>query len=235
MLFLRSTVYFLGTAVAIMFIAPATMVMFFMPFRARYYIASRWAHFCIWWLKITVNINLNITGKENIPNNSCVITSNHQSTLETIAFQTIFPPQTWVFKQELLLIPIFGWAIALLKPVVINRGKKVAAMKKSIVQGADRLNKGIFVVVFPEGTRQPYGKLGNYQNGGAAIAKKSNNSLLPVFHDSGKCWPKGVFVKKPGTINIVIGKPIDPSSMSVTEATEQIKDWTQMQAKRLSS
>jgi 1-acyl-sn-glycerol-3-phosphate acyltransferase len=107
-------------------------------------------------------------------------------------------------------------------------------MKKVITGGSDRLKNGIFVVVFPEGTRQPYGKLGDYQNGGSAIAKKSNNKLIPVFHDSGKCWPKGSFVKKPGTINIVIGKPIDPNSKSATEISNEIKEWTQNQSNKFS-
>jgi 1-acyl-sn-glycerol-3-phosphate acyltransferase len=234
MLFLRSSLYFLGTMVAISFIASITIILFFLPFSYRYYIASRWAYFCIWWLRITANIELKVIGKENIPDDPCVIISNHQSTLETLAFQTIFPPQTWVFKRELLWLPLFGWAIALLKPVVINRGKKIAAMKKVITGGSDRLKNGIFVVVFPEGTRQPYGKLGDYQNGGSAIAKKSNNKLIPVFHDSGKCWPKGSFVKKPGTINIVIGKPIDPNSKSATQISNEIKEWTQNQSNKFS-
>jgi len=232
MLFFRSTLYFIGTAFMILFVASATMLLFFAPFKWRYFVASKWAKFCIWWLKITLNIRLNVIGKENIPSDACVIISNHQSTLETLAFQTIFPPQTWVFKQELLLIPLFGWAIALLKPVVINRGRKVAAMKRVIIQGSDRLKKGIFVIVFPEGTRQPSGKLGDYQNGGTAIAKKSGYKLIPVFHDSGKCWPKGGFVKKPGTINIIIGRPIEPGSRPATEVTKEIKSWTQNQAQK---
>jgi 1-acyl-sn-glycerol-3-phosphate acyltransferase len=234
MLFFRSTLYFIGSTIAILFIASVTIILFFLPFKARYYVASRWAKFCIWWINITLNIKINVVGKENIPKQACIIISNHQSTLETLVFQTIFPEQTWVFKKELLFIPLFGWAIALLSPVVIDRGRKVAAMKKVIKHGADRLSKGIFLVVFPEGTRQPYGKLGSYQNGGAAIAKKSNNNIIPVFHDSGKCWPKGSFVKKPGIINIVIGKPINPESKTATEITDEIFKWTESTSKDLS-
>ncbi len=232
MLFFRSTLYFLGSTIAIFFVALVTIILFFLPFRARYYVASKWAQFCICWINITLNIKINVVGKENIPNEACIIISNHQSTLETLAFQTIFPEQTWVFKKELLMIPLFGWAIALLKPVVIDRGRKVAAMKKVILHGSERLSRGIFLVVFPEGTRQPYGKLGNYQNGGAAIAKKSNNKVIPVFHDSGKCWPKGSFVKKPGTVNIVIGKPIHPESKTATEITDEIFTWTESMSKK---
>jgi len=182
-------------------------------------------------LRHICNIKLNVIGKENIPNEPCVIVSNHQSTWETLGFQQIFPHQTWVLKQELLLIPIFGWGLALLKPIVINRGEKLKALKKVIKQGSDRLKEGVCVVVFPEGTRQPYGKLGEYQSGGVAVAKKSNAPILPVYHNAGQVWPKGSFLKLPGTITVVIGEVITPDKPA-GKLTNQIKDWTIIQAEK---
>ena len=170
------------------------------------------------------------TIEEKIPENvPLIIVSNHQSTWETLAFQTIFPAHTWVLKRELLWLPVFGWSLALLKPIIINRGDKLNAIKKVINQGADRLNKGISVVIYPEGTRQPYGELGAYQNGGSAIAKKTGHSITPVYHNAGRLWPKGSFLKKPGVITIVIGEAISNSNLKTSEVTDQIRKWTLVQ------
>ena len=165
-------------------------------------------------------------GGGNILQEPCIIISNHQSTWETLAFQTIFPAHTWVLKRELLWLPVFGWSLALLNPIIINRGDKLNAIKKVIRQGSDRLKRGISIVIYPEGTRQPYKQLGAYQNGGSAIAKKTGYSIVPVYHNAGKLWAKGAFIKKPGEITLVIGKAISQSNLKPSEVTEQIRKWT---------
>ena len=232
MLFLRSLLYFVGSIISVITITLCGLFFVFSPYSTRQKFLSQWAIFCIWWLKITLNITTRIIGQENVNKSPCVIISNHQSTWETLAFQTIFPAHTWVLKKELLWLPVFGWSLALLKPIIINRGDKLNAIKKVILQGSDRLNKGISVVVFPEGTRQPYNQLGEYQNGGAAIAKKSGYDIIPVYHNAGKIWPKGSFIKKSGVITIVIGETISSSSMTSSGITEEIRNWTLEQANK---
>ena len=232
MLFLRSLLYFVGSIISVITITLCGLFFVFSPYSTRQKFLSQWAIFCIWWLKITLNITTRIIGQENVNKSPCVIISNHQSTWETLAFQTIFPAHTWVLKKELLWLPVFGWSLTLLKPIIINRGDKLNAIKKVILQGSDRLNKGISVVVFPEGTRQPYNQLGDYQNGGAAIAKKTGYDIIPVYHNAGKIWPKGSFIKKPGVITIVIGKAISSSSMTSSGITEEIRNWTLEQANK---
>ena len=232
MLFLRSLLYFIGSIISVITITLCGLFFVFSPYSTRQKFLSQWAIFCIWWLKITLNITTRIIGQENVNKSPCVIISNHQSTWETLAFQTIFPAHTWVLKKELLLLPVFGWSLALLKPIIINRGDKLNAIKKVILQGSDRLNKGISVVVFPEGTRQPYNQLGDYQNGGAAIAKKTGYDIIPVYHNAGKIWPKGSFIKKSGVITIVIGETISSSSMTSSGITEEIRNWTLEQANK---
>ena len=232
MLFLRSLLYFVGSIISVITITLCGLFFVFSPYSTRQKFLSQWAIFCIWWLKITLNITTRIIGQENVNKSPCVIISNHQSTWETLAFQTIFPAHTWVLKKELLWLPVFGWSLALLKPIIINRGDKLNAIKKVILQGSDRLNKGISVVVFPEGTRQPYNQLGDYQNGGAAIAKKTGYDIIPVYHNAGKIWPKGSFIKKPGVITIVIGEAISSSSMTSSGITEEIRNWTLEQANK---
>ncbi len=233
MLFLRSLLYFIGSIVSVILIAFCSLFFVFSPYSIRYKVISKWAFFCIWWLRITLNITINIIGKNNITDSPCVITSNHQSTWETLAFQKIFPAHTWVLKKELLWLPIFGWSLALLKPIIIDRGDKFQSIKKVIKQGKDRLNNGIYVVIFPEGTRQPWERLGDYQNGAAAIAKSSGHKILPVYHNAGKLWPKGRFIKKPGIVTVIIGEPISASSGSAAEITDKIKNWTLEQAKKI--
>jgi len=232
MLFLRSLLYFVGSIISVITITLCGLFFVFSPYSTRQKFLSQWAIFCIWWLKITLNITTRIIGQENVNKSPCVIISNHQSTWETLAFQTIFPAHTWVLKKELLWLPVFGWSLALLKPIIINRGDKLNAIKKVILQGSDRLNKGISVVVFPEGTRQPYNQLGDNQNGGAAIAKKTGYDIIPVYHNSGKIWPKGSFIKKSGVITIVIGETISSSSMTSSGITEEIRNWTLEQANK---
>ncbi|SMM99380.1 1-acyl-sn-glycerol-3-phosphate acyltransferase [uncultured Candidatus Thioglobus sp.] len=220
----------MGALTILIVLVTIALVLFFIPFKVHYAILSKWSVFCLWWLDITCNIQTKVIGAENIPKQACVIISNHQSTWETLGFQQIFAQQTWVLKKQLLWIPIFGWGLALLKPIVIDRGEKIQALKKIIRQGADRINKGIFVIIFPEGTRQPYGKLGDYQKGGVAIAKKAKSDILPVFHNAGKIWAKGSFIKHAGVVTVIIGKPIKVMGKSATELTQEVRDWTEKQA-----
>ena len=232
MILFRSLLYFVGSIISLILISFIGLFLVFSSYKIRQKFLSQWAIFCIWWLKITLNIKTKVVGRENVLKSPCIIVSNHQSTWETLAFQTIFPAHTWVLKRELLWLPVFGWSLALLKPIIINRGDKLNAIKKVIKQGADRLNKGISIVVYPEGTRQPYKKLGDYQNGGSAIAKKTGHSIVPVFHNAGKLWPKGSFIKRPGEITIVIGKAIPQSNLRPSEVTEKIREWTLKQEKK---
>ena len=233
MLFLRSLLYFIGSIISLIVITLCGLFLVILPYSYRQRFLSNWAIFCIWWLKISLNITTDVKGSENINSSPSVIISNHQSTWETLAFQTIFPAHTWVLKQELLWFPVFGWSLALLKPIVINRGDKLNAIKKVIKQGSERLSQGISVVVFPEGTRQTYKHLGDYQNGAAAIAKKSGHDIIPVYHNAGKFWPKGSFIKKPGVITVVIGKPISSSFLTSSELTKEVRNWALEQEKKL--
>ena len=226
MLLFRSLLYFVGSIISLILISFISLFLVFTSYHTRQKFISQWAIFCIWWLKITVNIKTKVIGQENILHSPCIIISNHQSTWETLAFQTIFPPHTWVLKRELLWLPVFGWSLALLNPIIINRGDKLNAIKKVIRQGSDRLKKGISIVIYPEGTRQPYKQLGAYQNGGSAIAKKTEHSIVPVYHNAGKLWAKGSLIKKPGEITVVIGKAISNSDLKPSEVTERIRHWT---------
>lgn len=233
MLFLRSFLFVLGSEVALIFVVLLLLLSFYLPIKYRYKIGSLWGKFNTWWLGITCNVKLKIIGRENIPKQACVIIANHQSSWESFAFQKIFPHQTWVLKKQLLWIPIFGWGLALLKPIIINRGEKLKALKKIIKKGSERIKENLFIVIFPEGTRQPYGQLGEYQKGGVAIAKKAGCDICSVYHNAGKFWPKGSFIKYPGTITVVIAKPIKTTKKSTTVLIKEVKNWTEEVAKNI--
>ncbi len=235
MLSLRAIFFYLGLTLATILVVGFSPLLF--PFsqrlRARYF--SLWAEFVLWWLKITCKLRFRIEGVENIPDGTALVLAKHQSAWETIAMQTIFPPQTWVLKRELLLIPIFGWGLALTRPVAIDRSAGKKALKQVITQGIDRLQQGLWVIIFPEGTRTAPGQQSRYAIGGAMLAAKSGFPVVPVCHNAGEFWPKQGFIKKPGEITLVIGEPFDPSDMKASDINSRVEEWIESTYKRITT
>lgn len=233
MIWLRSLLFNIGmwlmvfpfTLLAILLIpAPAT-------FRSR--MVSGWAHFTVWWLALTCGLRFRVIGRENIPNQSCVILGKHQSAWETIAFQAIFPPQVWVLKKSLLLLPVFGWALWALKAIAIDRSAGREALRQLVNQGKDRLARGLSVVVFPEGTRVAPGSKGKYHIGGAWLATHTGALAVPVAHNAGEFWRKNSLLKQPGIITVSVGKPIDTRGMKAEELNRMVEGWIEAEMPRL--
>ena len=224
-LFFRSCLFFLGQVIT----APLfTLVGFLaLPLNpvTRNVLISGWARSMIWWLRITCGIRHEVTGWENLPNTPSIILSKHQSAWETLAFQSIFPTQVYVLKRELLWIPIFGWGLAMSSPIAIDRSAGREALKKLVSKGQRRLKQGLWVVIFPEGTRKAPGEKGKYQIGGAWLATHTQTQVVPVAHNAGHCWPKNSFIKKPGVIQIHIGKPIQASDLKADALNSQVEAW----------
>jgi 1-acyl-sn-glycerol-3-phosphate acyltransferase len=174
-----------------------------------------------------------VLGTENIPKEPAIVLSKHQSAWETLAFQQIFPPQVWVLKKELLHIPFFGWGLAMTSPIAINRSQGKAALKQIIRQGRDRLQKGLWIIIFPEGTRIDPGKKGRYGIGGAWLATNTGVSVVPVAHNAGVLWGKNSFIKFPGTITVSIGEPIDPAGMDANELNNKVEEWIELEVTRI--
>lgn len=224
--FPRSLLWFLGTAVAtVLFGTIGLLPAMLLPYRGRYWFFSRWSFFLLWWARLCCGIRFELEGREHIPDTPCVVMAKHQSAWETLALQYWFRPQTWVLKQELMKIPLIGWALRLLEPIAIDRSARKEAMQQMLDQGVERLGKGVWVVVFPEGTRIPAGRSGRYRRGGTVLASESGYPIVPVAHNAGEFWPRNSFLKYPGTIKVRIGEPIEPAGRSAEELLVVVKQW----------
>jgi len=203
-----------------------------LPARPRSRIIGSWAHLIIWLLGTVCNLRYRVQGSDQLPA-SAVLISNHQSAWETIAYQVIFPPQAWVLKRELLWIPLFGWGLAATKPVAIDRKSPRKALERVVSEGRKRLYGGRWVVVFPEGTRIAPGVQTKYNPGGALLAVKTGVLIVPVAHNAGVFWPRRGFIKHPGTIDVVVGEPIETAGRKAKEVNLQVEQWIRQQQARL--
>jgi len=221
----RSVLFNVVMWVSVVIYAPLMLPTALLPFPTRYCIIRQWARFQVFLLKALCGLDYRVEGREHLPAGAAIIMSKHQSAWETIVFQEIFPAQTWVLKRELMWIPLFGWALALLRPIAINRGAGRQAIEQIIAQGRERLQSGIWVVVFPEGTRVAPGARRRYGVGGAVLAAETGYPVVPVAHNAGSFWPRRGFLKRPGTIRVVIGPAIDPRGRKAEEIIRRTEEW----------
>jgi len=223
---LRSLLFNLVMFSSVLVYAPLSLFTFPLPPLVRYRFISQWARFHVWLLGTLCGLHYRVEGRELLPHHTAaIILAKHQSSWETLAFQQIFPPQVWVLKRELLWLPFFGWALALLDPIAIDRGAGRKAVKQIVDQGRQRLQTGRWVVVFPEGTRMSPGQHRRFGIGGAALAAESGYPVVPVAHNAGQHWPRRGFLKKPGTIRVVIGPAIDSRGKSAEEINRLAEAW----------
>lgn len=225
MLWIRSLLFYLGVLVITPIFSILAILLFPLNNVTRSRIASGWAYCTIFWLKLTCNLGVSVKGLDNIPKHPSIILSKHQSAWETIALQTIFPPQIWVMKRELLMIPFLGWAFMALAAIPIDRSSGREALKKLVAHGKDRLARGLWVVIFPEGTRTAPGQRAKYHIGGAWLASHTQSTVVPVAHNAGRYWRKNSFKKYPGTIQLVIGPPIETAGLKPDEVNQRVENW----------
>ena len=233
---LRATIFWIGFAGSTIFFGLITPLLLLMPYKMRYPLVVPYSQFNLWWLKISCGLRYQVIGKENIPTDqTMVIMPNHQSTWETLAFASIFPPLTWVLKRELLYIPFFGWGLSLVNPITIDRKSGRSAIMQVKTQGKQRLDSGINLVIFPEGTRVLKGKPQAYKKGGALLANHAQKNVLPVVHNAGNFWPRRSYIKQSGTITVRIGELIDTEGLSTNEILAQVKQWIEEEKPKLST
>jgi 1-acyl-sn-glycerol-3-phosphate acyltransferase len=168
-------------------------------------------------------LKFTVEGRERIPEGAHIVMSNHASAWETIAQFVIFPPHVWVLKRELLWIPFVGWGLKLLRPIAINRGEGHRAVNQVVEQGKARLEEGLWVIVFPEGTRVVAGATKKFGFSGALLATATGKLLVPLSHNAGRFWPRRGIVKKPGTVHVVIGEPITSVGKNPRQLTDEVR------------
>lgn len=229
---LRSLVFLLLTTVlTVVFglVLPAAIVL---PLAWRFRLLALWRvpfMTCVRWV---LGIRYTVEGRENIPDQPSVILCKHQSAWETVGLQAIFPPVVFVLKRELLWIPFFGWGLAALRMISINRTSIKEALTQVARQGRERLEQGLWVAVFPEGTRVAPGERGQYKAGGALLASRAGALVVPVAHNAGEVWPKNAFVKHPGTVRVSIGPAIETRGLKTDEVMRRVESWIEGEMQR---
>ena len=193
-------------------------------------IVSFWISFILKLLRFLCSLDWEVKGLSNIPNSPVIVISNHQGQWEAFSMQYLFHPLCTLLKRELLYIPLWGWAMGLLKPIAINRGRPREALRQALDEGGDRLDRGLFVLFFPEGTRVKAGQVNRYSRSSFELALRSNVPVLPIVHNSGDCWPAHKFLKYPGTIFLTIGKP--RKVVDAKESAREVESWARTSLKR---
>jgi len=202
-----------------------------------YWVAAAWLRLSVnsaWWL---IGIRYQVQGRENLPQGKtspAVLLVKHQSTYETFLMPAIMPhPLAYVFKRELLRIPFFGWAMGRLDMIHIDRSQRTQAFAKVVTQGKALLDQGIWVIMFPEGTRIARGEVGSYKTGGTRLAIETGAPVIPIAVTSGRCWPRRAFVKYPGVVEVSIGPAIPSQGRDADELMQQVQSWIEGEMQRL--
>ena len=202
-----------------------------------WWFAVGWFRVVVWGTRVFLGVRVRVTGLEHLPQgerSAAVLLSKHQSTFETLLLPTLMPrPLAFVFKQELLKIPFFGWSMARLDMIHIDRGSRAQAMKQVISQGKALLADGTWVILFPEGTRMARGQSGTYQTAGTRLAVESGAPVVPIAVSSGTCWPRQGFIKHPGVVEVSIGPAIPSVGREPKELMREVQAWIEAEMRRI--
>lgn len=230
----RAAWFYLGYCIITTCYAPICLLLCpVLPRLTRHKLIIFWCHMALRWLYFCCGTRYEIKGKQRIPANPCVIISKHQSSFETFLLQMLFSPMATVLKVELTRIPLFGWAMQYLEPIVIDRKQKKAALQQVIDQGKAKIQEGFWILIFPEGTRTASGHSSKFSKGGFVLAQAINVPILPVAHNAGDHWPSRRFIKYPGTIQIQFGSPIS-TKQPLNDVMQLTAQWMMDQQHKIS-
>ena len=234
MLWLRSLLYMLFLTVTVIPYAFACMIWSPMPLRWRYKLTMGWPKLAVWGAKVICGVRWQIKGLENLPDGQAIVLSKHQSAWETLFLPSHLPREVcFVYKRELHRIPFFGWGLALLRMIPIDRSKGRDAFEQVVRIGQQRLSEGRWPILFPEGTRIAPGKMGRFKMGGALLACRTGAPVVPIALNAGECWPRKAFIKKPGMITVSIGPVISSQGVTPEELNDKVYNWIDQEMRRL--
>ncbi|HYC38155.1 MAG TPA: lysophospholipid acyltransferase family protein [Usitatibacter sp.] len=226
---LRSLVFLIGALLITApygFIVPAGRLF---HRRGSFIMARSYTRVMLKWVEASLGIGYEVTGWENVPKAPTVIMAKHQSAWETIFLESRFPDQCWIIKRELLWLPFVGWSLLTIRAIAIDRKSGQSAREQIVQQGAERLREGLWVTIFPEGTRVPPGKRGRYGIGGALLATRTGTPILPIAHNAGEYWGRYAFRKTAGTVKVVIGPPIETRGRDPISVNNELEAWIEGQ------
>ncbi|MDD2810511.1 lysophospholipid acyltransferase family protein [Rhodoferax sp.] len=234
----RSVLHLLWMVVTVIPWTLAVLLVSLWPPRTRaWWTAVSWFRVVIWGTRKILGVQINVLGLSNLPvgkTSAPVLLSNHQSTLETLLLPTLMPhPLAFVFKRELLKVPFFGWSMARLDMIHINRESRTEAMKHIMAQGCRLLAQGTWVIMFPQGTRLPRGEKGTYQTAGTRLAVQAGAPIVPIAVATARCWPKEVFTKQPGVVTVSIGAPIESAGRDPKALMREVEVWIEAELRRI--
>ncbi|MCX5464762.1 MULTISPECIES: lysophospholipid acyltransferase family protein [Alcaligenes] len=205
-----------------------------LPLDMRYRFTTGWPRLAVWGARTILGIRWQTKGWENLPDGKAIILSKHQSAWETLFFPSYMPRQVcFVYKRELHKVPFFGWGLALLRMIPIDRAKGRDAFEQVIKVGQQRIDEGRWPLLFPEGTRTAPGSTGRYKMGGALLASRTGTPIIPVAHNAGECWRRNAFIKTPGLVTISFGPPIDPTGLTPEEVNQRVQTWIETEMRVL--
>jgi 1-acyl-sn-glycerol-3-phosphate acyltransferase len=233
--FVRSALFvlFLTVTVAPWAIVGLIYSIFVRGERLYWYFAG-WLRLSIWAARVICGVRARVQGRENLPGSSVILLPKHQSTWETFAFPTFMPhPLAYVFKRELLYIPFFGWAMSRMDMIHIDRSRRAEAWKKVAAQGRRLFAQGVWVIMFPEGTRIARGRRGTYKTGASRLAIDAGVPIVPIAATAARCWPRKSFLLRPGLVDISIGRPIPSQGREPEELIREVETWIESEMRRL--
>ena len=235
LLFLRSLLYMLWLIVTVVPYAVVVLIVsIFVRGAPLYWLCVGWIRTALFGARWICGIRERVQGMENLPDGPCILLPKHQSAWETLAFPSLMPrPLSYVFKRELLYVPFFGWALGRLDMVHIDRSRRTEAWNKVAEQGSRYMAGGNWVIMFPEGTRTARGSQGAYKSGGTRLAISTGVPVVPIAVTSARCWPRQAFIKRPGVVDVSIGKPIPSTGRDADELMREVEAWIEAEMRRL--
>lgn len=234
MILLRSFLFWFLICLITIPVGGMLVLFILFPLKLRFAVVGVWRTCFLELARWILGVRVEVKGRENIPDRPVLVLSKHQSAWETVALQAVFKPLVFVLKKELLRIPFFGWGLASVRMIGIDRNSGREALKQILEEGQDRLAHGIWVVVFPEGTRVPPGMRGRYKPGAAYLATRTGTPVLPVAHNAGEVWPKKALAIRSGTITISIGPPIETKGLKDAQVNAAVEAWIEGEMRKLS-
>ncbi|MCG8370225.1 MAG: 1-acyl-sn-glycerol-3-phosphate acyltransferase [Proteobacteria bacterium] len=236
MLRLRSAAFLGFCFGSVCLYSTALLLIFWAPQDFLWRFVLSYARLAMWAGEFFCGMKIVVEGREHLPDEPSVVMIKHSSTLETYTHVTLFPRTCWVIKRETIFMPFFGWAIWLVfRPIAIRRNSRGAAVKQVIRQGTERLAEGLWVTIFPEGTRMPPGETRRYGVSGAALAQEAGVPIVPVAHNAADVWGRREFTKRPGTVRFCIGPPISAAGRPPRETNLLVQDWIENKMTEISS